>query len=294
MIESNSIPKPSSFLSQFLALSIKEFRIQKRYPVNLISIFIMNFFIISVFTVVMQLFIDPTSNSKNSIQSNIANYMFWGFLCFNLLQNALFSIGNSLRFEQQIGTLETLFLYPLNQLANLLSKIIVGFFINLIAGVFGFFLIEYLTGSMLFSNSFMYGFVLYVFVACQIYGIAFFVAGLSIKLKESIQPMINFGQFVVMIFSSLFVPFSALGPFVIISYVIPISFTIDILRSVLFSQNPELSVIFFNITNLSLESIIIIQWLIVVILSFLLPVGGYKYFIRTIHKGRINGDLTDY
>ena len=287
--------KPSSFFTQYKSLTKKEFMIQIRYPISFISSFIMIFLIIAVFSMVAKLFLAPGSSSNNSTfnNSNLATYMFWGFMAFNIFGETLFSLGKSLRNEQQTGTLETLFLFPMNQLANLLSKISWGIFINVLVGIFGFFVIEILTGTILLSYpAILFTLLAFVCFILQINGLAFFIAGLSIRLKDSIEPLVNFGQFVLMIFCSFFFPFAVLGPLVILSFIFPMSFSIDILRSAIFNSTPELASIVMSFGFG--KEIINLEWIYMFSTAILLPTIGYKYYIHTIYTGRQSGNLSDY
>jgi len=181
----------------------------------------------------------------------------------------------------------------MSQLANLLSKISLQIFINVFVGIFGFFAIELLTGTIFLAFPEIL-ITLFAFLCffLQINGLAFLIAGLSIRLKESIQPIVNFGQFVLMIFCSFFFPFAVLGPLVIISYIFPMSFSIDILRSTIFNSSPELASILIN-HGLGKE-VIDLEWLYMVVSALLMPVIGYKYYNYSIYKGRLAGNLSDY
>ena len=287
----------SSFYTQYKSLVKKEFKIQLRYPISFITSFITIFAIIAVFTMVAKLFLDPASNSTpNSsyfTNTNLATYMFWGLLAYNFFGQILFNLGKSLRNEQEIGTLETLFLFPMNQVANLLSKITWGIFINVFIGIFGFFVIELLTGIILiqFPSILLTLFAFFCFFL-QINGLAFLIAGLSVRLKESIVPIVNFGQFTLMIFCSFFFPFSVLGPLVVVSYIFPMSFSIDILRATIFQSTPELASI---LISQGIDKVAIyLEWMYMVLSALLLPVIGYKYYMYSINKGRLSGNLSDY
>ncbi len=285
----------SSFFIQYKSLVKKEFMIQLRYPISFISSFFMIFAIIAIFSMVAKLFIDPTTISSGSTftNANLATYMFWGLLAFNFFGQILFNLGKSLRIEQETGTLETLFLFPMSQLANLLAKISWGIFINVFVGIFGFFAIELLTGTIFieFPAILITLFAFFCFFL-QINGLAFMIAGLSVRLKESIEPIVNFGQFVLMIFCSFFFPFAVLGPFVVISYIFPMSFSIDILRSTIFNVTPELASIM--IAHGFGSEIISLEWVYMVVSALLMPVLGYMFYNYAIFKGRMSGNLGDY
>lgn len=291
---STTIPSPNSFLKQYLAITKKEFKIQLRYPVSFLSSFVMMFIIILVFTFVAKLFLDPSNQSDGGMGAkNLSTYMFWGFLSFNFFSEMLYALGSSLRQEQQTGTLESLFLFPLNHLANLLAKISWVTFINVFVGIFAFFVFEVVTGSVILNQLFLSIFIFALFLL-QVFGISFMFGGISIRLRESIEPLIGMSQFILMIICSFFFPFAVLGPVVIFSLLFPISYTIDILRSTIFESTPELAMIVSQYISIELSTLVGLQWVLVIVSSILLPIIGYKYFLNQINKGRISGDLSDY
>lgn len=294
MIDEYHLFKPSSFWHQFYALTKKEIKISLRYPVSYLSSFLQIFIMIALFTIVAKLFLNPLGNNDGFTTTTLATYMFWGLLEFMFFSNSLYTLGLSLRLEQTTGTLETIFLYPINHLANLLAKTTWGVFSNFIFGIFGFFALELVTGSIIVQfPEFFYALVIFLCFLVQIYGVAFFIAGLSIKLKESIEPIVNFGQFVIMLICSIFFPFSVLGPVVFFSYLIPMSYCIDLLRSTIFNSPPELAMIFaqfFGLTSYVVE----FEWVIMLFFTIFLPLFGYWYFIHTIKAGRSTGTLSDY
>ena len=219
--------------------------------------------------------------------------MFWGFMAFNFFGQTLFSLGKSLRLEQQTGTLETLFLLPLNQLANLLAKISWGVFINVFIGIFGFFVIDFLTGAVLVSfPAILFTLLAFFCFFLQINGLAFLIAGLSIRLKDSIEPIVNFGEFFLMIFCSFFFPFSVLGPFIGLSLIFPMSYSMDILRATVFQTTPELAhyVMSFGFGS----QVVSLEWIYMILTAILLPIIGYEYYLHTINAGRKAGNLSDY
>ncbi|MFW9928438.1 MAG: ABC transporter permease [Candidatus Thorarchaeota archaeon] len=289
--------KPNSFFQQYKALAKKEIKIQLRYPIAFISQFIQIFLIILVFTFTAKVFINPESSTNSEhvlTASTLSTYMLFGLMAFLFFSDALYALGMSLRQEQTTGTLETIFLYPMNYLANLLAKITWSTFINIVLTFFGFITLNYLTGTVeLAFPEFLYGLVIFIFYLLQVYGFSFFLAGLSLKLKESIEPIVNFSQFLFLILSAFFFPFSTLGPIVIISFFIPFSYAIDLMRTTVFGTNPELASILSKSIGY-LNELIILEWLIVLFFMILLPILGYKYFKRTVDQGRFSGTLSDY
>ena len=166
--------------------------------------------------------------------------------------------------------------------------------VNFLFGIFGFFALELVTGNIIVQfPTFFYAFMIFLCFVAQIYGVAFFIAGLSIQLKESIEPIVNFGQFVIMLICSIFFPFSVLGPVVFFSYLLPMSYCIDLLRSIIFGQSPELATIFAHFFGIT-TNIIPLEWVLMLFFTLFLPLFGYWYFLHTIKVGRSTGTLSDY
>ena len=95
-----------------------------------------------------------------------------------------------------------------------------------------------------------------------------------------------------MIFCSFFFPFAVLGPLVGFSFFLPMSFSIDLLRSTIFNTRPELaSMLIAHGIN---DNTVLLEWIYALLTAISLPIIGYKYFMHSIYKGRLNGNLSDY
>ncbi|OLS21245.1 MAG: hypothetical protein HeimC3_36660 [Candidatus Heimdallarchaeota archaeon LC_3] len=290
----SNLPTPNSFWSQYINITKKEIKIQIRYPIAFISSFIQIFMIILVFTFAAQVFIRQGNQDGLVTSDSLSTYMILGLMGYLFFGDALNTLGLSLRNEQTTGTLETLFLYPVNHIANLLAKTTWATFLNIFLTIFGFIVLESLTGTIQIKfPEIIYGLGIFLLYLVQIYGFAFFLSGLNLRLKESVLPLINFLQFFMLIVAAFFFPYSALGPLVIVSFLIPFSYTIDLMRTIIFGTQPELATIIMDNFGLGIE-VIILQWFIVIVFTFLLPILGYKYFIKTINDGRASGSLSDY
>src|SRR5207249_2653790 len=98
-------------------------------------------------------------------------------------------------------------------------------------------------------------------------GLGFVFAGVTIKLKETAQLLVNGLQFFFMIFSAMFFPFSALrnvSPAIVtyVSGVLPVSYCVDLFRSALLgSPQPELADWW-------------VEWIIVLLFGILSPIVG--------------------
>lgn len=135
-------------------------------------------------------------------------------------------------------------------------------------------------------NNVALAFLILFLTVSGILGMAFFVAGLTIRIKESAALLVNFLQFFFMIFCAAFFPFRAL-PSVVVDYVsrwIPVSYGVDAFRSVLIGLPkgyPEL---------LPFEA----EMVVVVLFGILSPLFGYLYYRHSEKKARTQGTLSEY
>lgn len=217
--------------------------------------------------------------------ARLAGVMMYGFLIFIFLSFILWEVGFSLREEQFRGTLESLYLSPANKFSNLVSRMFAIFLWISVIGSAALLVVGTVAGGLPLNNIALGFFVLFLTVS-GILGLSFFVAGLTIKIKESAALLVNFLQFFFMIFCAAFFPFSALPPVVVdyISRWIPVSYGIDAFRSVLIGfpkGYPEL---------MPFE----IEMVIVILFGALTPLLGYLFYRRSERKARIQGTLSEY
>ena len=218
----------------------------------------------------------------------IAGVMIYGFVTNMFLSFTLWEIGFSIREEQARGTLESLYLSPASKFGSLLSRI---FAITIFTGIMcaaGVLMVNYLVGGLAFQNA---GFALLVLLLSfsGFLGFGFVFAGISIKLKESAQFLVNGTQFFFMIFSAQFFPFGALRSLHpgIVDYVsrwLPVSYSVDLFRSSLLgfpAGYPELA-------DPATE------FVIVLLFGILSPLVGYVVYRYVERKARKDGNLGEF
>ncbi|MFQ6128870.1 MAG: ABC transporter permease [Thermoplasmata archaeon] len=217
--------------------------------------------------------------------SRLAGVMMYGFIIFIFLSFILWEVGFSIREEQFRGTLETLYLSPANKLSNLISRIFAIFlWISVIASI-ALVVVATVAGGLPIHNIALAFAILFLTVS-GILGMSFFVAGLTIKIKESAALFVNFLQFFFMIFCAAFFPFRAL-PAVITNYIsmwIPVSYSIDAFRSVLIGFPED----FPELLPFEMEMVIVILF------GILSPLLGYLFYRYSEKKARTEGTLSEY
>ncbi len=277
-------PNLRQTLSTFRAQVIKQLIVMKRYPIAFITSFAMIFILLVIFILAATLF-SPSNGTGIGMSSGIvAGTMTYGFILFMFTSDSFWTIGTSLRQEQYQGTLESLFLTPANKFTDLISRItiiIVWTGLNCIAALI---LIDFITIDLPFENLGESLLVL-AFTLSGTFGIGFFMAGLSVRLKESSQLLANVSQFFFLILCAMFFPFKALPePVLWISRLIPLSYGVDLFRS---------SIMGFPVGYPELVSAQI-EWLIVPGFGILMPLIGFLFFRWTISRQRIKSGLSDY
>lgn len=261
--------------NQFWSMTKKEFIVLTRYKFSFILSFFQVFFIMFIFTVAALVLTPPDKASYG------VGIMFYSFILFMFLSTALWDIGNSLREEQYQGTLESLFMAPISYFSTLVSRIFANLVWTGLNVIVTFFFMSIVFGKLPLVNLGL-GIVILLFSLLVCFGFAFGFAGLALKYKESMNTLTNFLQFLFMIVCAMFFPFSALPEFIqVISRLIPLSYCVDLFRTTMIGEVPEL---------LPFE----LELGIVVISAILLPLLGILYFRRTVRAAKQDGNLAEY
>ena len=125
--------------------------------------------------------------------------MVYGLMVFLFLSESFWRIGTSLREEQVQGTLESFLTTPSKHEAGLVAKAIAGSiwaFLGCILALVG---VIIAVGDVMIYNVPLALFVL-AFTLLNIYGMGLCLAGLGVRLKETVNLLVNALQFIFMIF----------------------------------------------------------------------------------------------
>jgi ABC-2 type transport system permease protein len=252
-----------------------------RYPVAFAALFAQIFLIILLFVLTTVAF----AGGDPARISTFAGAMAYGFVVNIILSFTLWEIGFSVREEQVRGTLESLYLSPANKFSNLVSRIFAVLSITLVMCIGGLALVSAVAGGLPAHNVGK-GLLALLLTTSGFLGLGFVFAGVTIKLKETAQLLVNGLQFFFMIFSAMFFPFSALrnvSPAIVdyISAILPVSYCVDLFRSTLLGTPPELAP--WNV-----------EWVIVLAFGLLSPLLGYLVYDRIERKARMEGSLGEY
>jgi len=265
----------------FATMARKTLLEYSRYPIAFAALFAQIFLIILLFVLTTVAFAggDPVRIST------FAGAMAYGFVVNIILSFTLWEIGFSIREEQVRGTLESLYLSPANKFSNLVSRIFAVLSITIVMCLGGLALVSAVAGGLPAHNVGK-GLLALLLTTSGFLGLGFIFAGVTIKLKETAQLLVNGLQFFFMIFSAMFFPFSALrnvSPAIVdyISAMLPVSYCVDLFRSTLLGTPPELAP--WNV-----------EWVIVLAFGLLSPLIGYLVYDRIERKARMEGSLGEY
>ncbi len=270
----------------FWDMSWKTILEYSRYPIAFVAMFAQIFLIVFMFIFATMAFSQPGAGFGASQQ--VAAVMIYGVVTNLLLTFTLWEVGFSIREEQVRGTLESLYLSPAHKFSNLVSRIFVVLSWTGAMCVFAVIVVSLIVGGLPFENVLLAGVVL-LFMISGFLGIGFIFAGVTIKLKESAQLLVNFFQFFFMIFSAQFFPFAALKTVspAIVDYVsrwLPVSYCVDAFRSLLIGLPegyPELA-------PLGVELVIVVAF------GIISPIVGYIIYRRIERSARKEGTLGEY
>ncbi|MBL8058254.1 MAG: ABC transporter permease [Anaerolineales bacterium] len=207
-------PRPAQILSAALAETRLRLTNISRYPGQLL----MEIIIPIVFAAMPILLGQATGGdqaaanfARNTGTANYVAYLLIGSNVFTIVSNAFWHIAYWLRFEQETGTLESVYLTPTSTL-TLAGGVALYSVVRGLAAA----LLAYLLGCLIFQVNPLQGDVLLAlgFVAAgllPIYGLALLFGAVVLKVKES-NALVNLMQWAVSFLMGLFYPVAALPP----------------------------------------------------------------------------------
>ena len=275
-------PGFAQYVQTFLDMSKKVFVEYTRYPINFLAIFAQVFIIILLFVMSAFAFADPDGGGSG--MGVFAGMMTYGFVVGMFMSFTLWDVGFSIREEQVRGTLESLYLSPTNKFSNLVSRIFAVLVWTAFVCIGGIILVSALVGGLPATNVFL-GLGILGLNVSGLLGIGFLFAGITIKLKETAQLLVQGLQFFFFIFSAQFFPFWVL-PAPLRDYVsrwLPVSYGVDLFRTTLLGIPPEL-----------LPENVGLEYGIVIAFAVLSPVLGYLAYRGIERRARLAGTLGEY
>ena len=177
--------------------------------------------------------------SANTGTANYVAYLLIGSSVFNLVSVTFGIVARWLRFEQETGTLESVFLTPTSSLTLLTGVAVYSWIRGVVPS-----LLSYFIGCLIFGVNPLEGDLLlaFIFILCgliPLLGVAALFGALVLKIKES-NALMGLMQWVLSFLMGIFFPVAVLPPFVrFIAMLFPPTWMTNGVRSAL------LGVVFF-------------------------------------------------
>jgi ABC-2 type transport system permease protein len=229
-VNSRNINYPSRLIEEFKASFLKDLRSYFRYPAWVIGEFLSTPLWFFFFALGVTLFVPVASVAGEKRPSIGFSYFFFGFVFLIFFSTSVWGVGQSVRNEQESGTLEQFFLAPANRATLILGRWARIFLTDSLILSYVTFLL-YLVGetkvTILNPTLFLLSVGLY---ELSLIGFGLFMAGLTMRIKayNSIGNVIFFGY---MIFTGALFPIAVLPqPIRYFSMLIPFTYLNDLMR----------------------------------------------------------------
>ena len=276
-------------ISALITMTKTLLKISMRYPLDFTAGFISLLFWILMFFTAALVFASPENSATSSFYINSIT---WGMIIFFFINDLVWTMGVGIRYAQITGILEQTFLTPNKEHIYPLSRALRSLLLTIPFSIWALLLMELLTGAVRIVNPLL-GIYILIISAIMFIGFGFLYAGLIINIKKA-HTITGFFQFIIMIFCAVFFPFKALPEqLLIISKLIPFSYSVDLFRTVISGYQPELfpekiTIGMYSITSFQLE------FLIIHIFTVVFLITGFKYYKYTIEKAKREGSLGLY
>jgi len=255
----------------FLKMAAKELTVQVRYPINMITWILYLFVFAALFISAGMMF----GGGSEMVLLPLCGLIFMTFI-----ESSLWDIGQSLNWERYGGTLESLYLTPVNRFSSIVARSVLSLVWG--TGITGVCvgIIYHLHPVPAPRLALALGILGLTVV--MLFGLGCIMAGICLLLKDTANLLLQLIWFVCMIFSALFFSFSALpDPMLWVSRAIPLSYGVDAFRSVLLGAAPEL---------------LPLPWEIAIVAgcSVGMPIFGFWIYSVTERIVKIRGGLRTY
>jgi len=263
-------------LLEIYASAYKSIKIYFRYPMWIISDIVTNPLWILMLLIPILLFLPPEEWSNSATYQ----YFYWGMVFWAIISSALWSFGMSIRSEQQLGTIEYLFLSNSSRVTLFTGRIatrLISLTTDLISMALGIYLIFNVMITIVNPLLLIFNLILSIFVSL---GFGMIYGGIVLKLKNP-RALNNILQFIIIGLGGVFVPIQVLPePLRIIALVFPFSYCADLVRFAAMGS--------FTIIPLYEEIFLVI--LMAIILNFI----GIKVLRRIEIDSKKTGKLGTY
>ncbi len=224
-----------------------------RYPGQLV----MEFIIPIVFAAMPMLLGQATAGddaaanfAANTGTANYVAYLLIGANIFSIVSSAFWHIAYWVRFEQETGTLEVVFITPTSS-----AVLLAGVCLYSAIRSTGTAVVAFILGCLIFRVNPFQGDILlallFLFIGLiPLYGIAFVFGAVVLKIKES-QSVLNLMQWLVSFLMGIFFPVTVLPPFLrFVAQMFPPTWMVNGVRSALLGVGFFLETWYFDMAVL--------------------------------------------
>lgn len=224
--------------------------------------------------------------SKNFIRSagtaNYISFILLGVLFFNVILSSLWGLASGLRWELEAGTLETLWLAPVNKFELIVGLSLSEILISYLNIIFQFLVYEPFLHIHVTIITPIFFIIILFFLNAGMYSIGLILSGILLLMKEA-DSLISLMEQILNLFTPVKYGLNSLPPIVrVISTIIPFTIGITLIRQIFLEQPLTLSIQFFF--NLFFLITLCICYLFI----------GKKLFIRFENKTKVNNSLGGY
>lgn len=214
------------YLREMYAAAYVGLRIYFRYPMWIVSDLLTSPIWMLVLLIPILLFMPPESwGSGETIQ-----YFFWGMVLWDVVSTALWGIGNSIRSEQQLGTLEQLLLTNANRailFTRRLASRMLGFATST---AYMYIFLQLFFGKPIIVVNLPGVILLLIIAAATATGFGLVYGAVVLWIKNP-GPLSNILQFVLIGLSGIFYPIARMPAIIqYAAYAIPFTYLADLLR----------------------------------------------------------------
>jgi ABC-2 type transport system permease protein len=277
-VNSRNISYPSRIFEEFKASFLKDLRSYFRYPAWVIGEFVSTPLWFFFFALGVTLFVPVASAVASASGSSLGiSYFFFGFVFVVLFSTSVWGVGQSVRTEQESGTLEQFFIAPANRTTLILGRWARIFLTDSLIIGYTTVLLYVLDGaaiSLLNPTLFLLSVGLY---ELSLIGFGLLMAGLTMKIKayNSVGNIMFFGY---MILTGAFFPITVLPtPIEYFSMLIPFTYLNDVMRYAALGTST-----IFPVT---------IDYLIAILAAVGMLIFGFVAFNRIEQEARAKGSI---
>jgi ABC-2 type transport system permease protein len=260
------------------AVARKELLIARRYPLQLVNEVLQPFYQFLLPSLLLGLTFHVGGRAIGLEASvgtdDLAGYLFLGTVVGGMVGAAFWDMAFGLKREMDAGTLEPSWLTPTRPETNVFGRAISGLILSALASAI---LVGAAVGwgGAALAGGLLAALPSMVLASVSMVGIGYLVASAVLVIREP-NFMVDSTNFIFAILSGVAFPITVL-PFFLqpISYLLPTTYAIDLLRHYALGTRPLLAPA--------------LEWLALAVFAMVTVIVGRSVFLRTEHRMRVRG-----